>query len=221
MEEQLNKYFSDFEKLLKTKDYNMLSDSERSIVGRFSTEGEYNRMRKIILLNSEISIEERKTVKPDPNILNGLVNKMKSNKASSGRVRNIFEYRIPAYQFAIYAAASIIVFILIFNREKTVSVQKPVYVCKTDTVEKYIVKENQSNIQKPAQINYSKTDEKVNINNEKSPAITQIPNHYNSSLNNFELPGTKFDIKDKIEGSRPKGRTMLDDSSIVKYFVTI
>lgn len=224
MEEELNKYFTEYEKLLKTKDYNMLSDSERSIVSHFSTEEEYNRIRKIILLNSEMISADKKTIKPDTEILKNLIGVMRSNKASSGAFRiinNIFEYRIPVYPFAMYAAVSIIVFVFIFNREKIVTVQEPVYVCKTDTVVKYIERETNSNIQKPAQINYTKKDEQLTLNKETTPDNAQTANDKNPSMNNLEILGINVNIKEKIENSKPKGRTMLDDSAIVKFLVKI
>jgi hypothetical protein len=224
MEEQLNKYFPEYEELLKTKDYSMLSDSERSIVSRFSTEEEYTGMRKIILADKEISKEERKAIKPDPEILNNLLNTMKSNEAPHGVskvVKNIFGYRIPAYQFAMYAAASIILFIFVLKREKIVTVQKPIYVCKTDTVEKYIVKETKPEVQSPAKLNYTKTDEPVTLNKKEVPDNTQITNDNNSSINILEFLGINVDLKEKIEDFKPKGRTMLDDSAIVKFLVKI
>ena len=223
MEEQLNKYFSDYEKLLETKDYNMLSDSERSIVSRFSTEEEYHRIRKIILTDKEISSEERKIIKPDPEILNNLLDAMKSEKSSTGSLRvvkNIFEYRIPAYQFAFYATASILIFIFVLKHEKIVNVQTPVYVCKTDTVEKFITKENNTNIQKPAQVIYVKNEEQSALNNDKAPENIQI-DESNHVINNPEELGINVDIKEKIEDFKPKGRTMHDDSAVVKFLVKI
>ena len=224
MEEQLNKYFSYYEKLLETKDYNMLSDSERSIVSRFSTEDEYHRIRKIILTDKEISSEERKIIKPDPEILNNLLDAMKSKKSSTGSLRvvkNIFEYRIPAYQFAFYAAASILIFIFVLKHEKIVNVQTPVYVCKTDTVEKFITKENNTNIQKPAQVIFLKNEEQQISNNDKTPVDTHITSDSNPIIYNPEALGINVDIKEKIEDFKPKGRTMHDDSAVVKFLVKI
>jgi len=224
MEEQLNKYFLEYEELLKTKDFSMLSDAERSIVSRFSTEDEYNRIRKILLSGIEITDEGRKTVGPDPHILSNLVNTMKSNNASSGILkvmRNVFEYRIPAYQFAMYAVASILVFFFMFDREKTVTIQKPVYITKTDTIKKYIINDALPNVIKPAPINYTKKEEPVTLNKRVTPANIQNTSGSNSSLNNFESQGINIDLKDKIEDSKPKGRTMLDDSAMAKFYVKI
>jgi hypothetical protein len=224
MEEQLNNNFLEYEKLLKTKDYSMLSDSERSIVNRFSTEEEYSKIRKVILLNSEIINEEKKTVEPDPEILKNLIRATKSNKASAGVfgvVRNIFEYRIPAYQFALLAAASILLFFFIFKKGETLNVQEPVHVYKTDTIEKYIVNELKPEIQNQAQINNTIKNEQATLNKETTTNNTSISNDNSSSMDNPELFGINADLKEKIENSRPKGRSMLDDSSLVKFLVKI
>jgi hypothetical protein len=224
MEEQLNNYFSEFEKLLKTKDYSVLTDPERGIVNRFSTEEEYNKIRKIILMNSEMISKDKNTFEPDPEIFKNLLNTMRSDKASSGFsmiIRNIFKYRIPAYQFAIYVAASIIIFIFIFNRGKIVTVEKPVYYCKTDTVEKIIIKESTSDVQIPPQINYVVNDQQENLNSDSTHGYTQVSNDNSSAYRNPELQGINSNIKDRIDDSRSKGRTMLDDSALVKFLVKI
>lgn len=224
MEEQLNNNFPEYEKLLKTKDYGMLSDSERSMVNRFSTEEEYSRIRKIILSNSEIINEEKKTVEPDPEILKNLIRAMKPVRASPDAykvVKNIFEYKIPAYQFALLAAASILLFFFILPSERIVTVQKPVYVYKTDTIEKFIVNKPEPKVQNSAPINYAIKDNQVTLNNHTTPDKSQTSNDNNSSLNKLEILGINVDIKDKIENSKSKGWSMLDDSSLVKFLVKI
>ena len=220
MEEQLNKYFSEYEKLLKSKDYNMLSNSERCIVSRFSTEKEYNETRKIILLNSEIINEDKKSVNPDPEILNNLITAIKSNNTSFDIlkvVKNILEYRIRVYQFALYAAASIILLIIISNKEKIVTIQNPVYISKADTVEKDLEKNSDTNIQKIVQINYTQKDTDETLVKEKAQDKTQIL----IDANDLELYGIPVSIKDNVENYKPKGRSVYDDSSLVKYFVKI
>jgi hypothetical protein len=224
MEEQLNQYFLEYEELLKTKNYNMLSESELSIVSRFSTNEEYNRIRKIILLNKEITDKERKTVEPNPDILNNIITIMKSKKDTSTvfhKIKNIFEYRIPAYNFALFAAASIIIFILILNREKMINFQKPVYISKTDTIEKYMEEEGIHNNQKPVQISLMQNNEPKPMSKETTPDVTKTSYYNTSSLNNLKLLQIKVDIKGKIEILKPKERTVHEDSSISKYFDTI
>jgi hypothetical protein len=220
MEDQLNKYFPEYEKLLKTKDYHMLSDLERSIVSLFTSKEEYKRIRKIILSNKETTDEARKTIEPNPKIVNNLINVMKTNKSSSGAsrvVKNIFEYKIRAYQFALFAAA-LILFVLFFYKEKIVTVKQPDYVYNTDTLEKYIVEDAKSNIQRQAQINFAKKSEQETLNKETAPDITRTSNYNSSSINNLGLPRNNADLKEKIENFKQPVRTIHDDSSILKYF---
>ena len=220
MEEQLNKYFSEYEKLLKSKDYNMLSDSERGIVSRFSTEKEYNETRKIILLNSEIIKEDKKYVNPDPEILNNLIGAIKSKNTSFDIfkvIRNILEYRVRVYQFGIYAVASIILLIFISNRGKIVTVQNPVYISKTDTAEKYMANDSDSNLQNPEQINYSRNDNQETLDKEKPQDDSRI----SINANDIELFGIPVSTIDNIRNYKPKVRSLFDDSSIVKCFAKI
>jgi hypothetical protein len=224
MEEQLNKHFSEYEKLLKTKDYHMLSDQEKSLVNRFSSKEEYGKMRKVILSNDEIIRTEAKTINPHPEILNNLLYTMKSKQASVGMnslFKNIFRYKLPAYQFAIYAVVLAFVFLFVFKREKVISIDKPVYVYKTDTIEKSIVKETKPNIKKNNKINYSKLKEQITnddkITQDNPPALND--NIYSKS--SLELLGINVDIKEKMENFKPKGRTMHDDSALVKFLVKI
>ncbi len=224
MEEQLNKYFSEYEKLLKTKDYNLLSNQEKSIVNRFSSEEEYSKMRNIILLNAEMLDTESKTVNPNPEILGNLLNTLKSKQASNNvytLTKSILSYKIPVYQFAIYLIVLVFVFLFVFKKERIINVEKPVYVYKTDTIEKFIVKDIKPILKKTIKTNAPKSFEQITINKNELPDSTQIFDGSIYSKNSLKLMGINVNLKEKIENSRPKGRTMHDDSMLVKFLVKI
>ena len=65
-----------------------------------------------------------------------------------------------------------------------------------------------------------KNEEQSALNNDKAPENIQI-DESNPVIINPEALGINVDIKEKIEDFKPKGRTMHDDSAVVKFLVTI
>lgn len=226
MEEQLEKHFSEYEKLLKTKDYHLLSDQEKIMVNSFSSEEEYDKMRNIILSNEGIIDAERKMVSPDAEILNNLIHTMKSKQVSNsikGVLKSIFNYKVPAYQFVIGTAVLVLIIIFVFKREKIITIDRPVYITKTDTIEKYINKETKPIINKiiKTNTNTKKTTGLIVINIQEKADTFKKFNYNTYSANSLELMGININLKEKIENFKPKGRTMHDDSLLVKFLVKI
>jgi hypothetical protein len=219
MEDQLNKYFEEYENLLKTKDYKLLSDQEKSLVNLIASEEEYGRMRKIFLLNKEIVETERKTIKPSPVILGKSINVLKSKQALKKRkslLYYIFGYNLPAYQVAIYTTILAFILFFAFKKEKFVTIEKPVYIYKTDTIEKYVFKENITPVKKNNIKHYPKQNNQIAFKNQVKPKDTVIfkKNNYTENTNNLKY--FYNELIEMIEFNKPQGRTMQDDSAFVK-----
>ncbi len=226
MEEQLDKHFSEFERLLRSKDYQQLSDQEKIMVNGFSSEEEYHKMRSIILSNAEIMDSEKRNVNPNGKILNNLLHRMKMEPTSKRRgnvLIGILNYRVPAYQLMICMAVLVLLMIFVGKREKMVAVDRPVYITRSDTIVKYINIEKKSVDNKTIKTNTKtiKTPGLIVNNKQEKPDTYMLLKNNIYSVNIPELKGSDLDLKEKIEYFKPKGRTMHDDSLLVKFLVKI
>ena len=134
MNELLN-LLPDFETLLKTKDFEDLSASEKSTVLKFMTLEEYETMRINAAKVIEAFAKEEQNLIVDSNIKDALINRMHKRERKSFTIITellpfILGYKVPVYQVAIL----LIVGLFLIPKSGTRIVTKLLPVSSVDTV---------------------------------------------------------------------------------------
>jgi len=108
-------YATDLERLLHEKSFEELDLQERAWVLSEMEAGEYRQMRELVLLASRyLEKATPKVPRPRADIQPHLHARLQARKDWHGRMRQLLDYRIPAWQAA--AAVGLIFFLIQFGR---------------------------------------------------------------------------------------------------------
>ena len=111
-------YTTDLERLLREKSFEELDLQQRAWVLSEMEAEEYRQMRELVLLAARyLEKPAPRMPRPRADIQARLHEKLQARKAWQGRVRQLLDYRIPAWQAA--AAVGLIFCIIQFGRPNT------------------------------------------------------------------------------------------------------
>jgi len=134
MEDTIFDNMPGLQKLLETKSFSELTNKEKEEVLRNLSQDEYNACHQVIIESKIQFTIEQKKLAPDPEILRRLLNKMGSRRSTQNNVllmlRNLFTFRVPAYQPALVFAVFAVLLFVQGNRKHEIIR----YLAMTDTV---------------------------------------------------------------------------------------
>jgi hypothetical protein len=220
MDEMMFDKMPGFDKLLKSKDFDDLSESEKSLVMQFMSREEYEALRIPIHNAYRVFSKESENIIPDPRIRQQLLDKFGSMKrpgANPSLIRKVFTYRIPVYQAGI-AAVMLLCIAIYFGRVRSGITESSGLAIKTDTIfiEKLVEKPGQDAI---AQVSVppAKKPGSHLLGKLQTSKIRQnyaLPERYASQVRNMEKLVS-------MNRNAKKGRNAEDDSLLMKLLVTV
>jgi len=220
MEENLFDKIPGLEKLLESRSFEELTSNEKNKVLGFMTGEEYENYRATLLKSKTLLAAEQKRLTADPAVRKKLLMRMEQKESfvkedHQSVLKNLFTFRIPAYQAGFAIAVLVLLFFFLRN-EKPEAIR---YLTKIDTI---YLKQEIAQTEAPA----PKADQTIknkSVKENKTGGV--IRKEHESKTVNHPVIRQDLYIKNAYEKIRmvnllKSGSRASDDSSLMKLLVT-